>query len=137
MKPIDVSFTNVVPTSNAPAVSALIMPEQLETFFDLGVAAYREILDDAMGQIPDLFATIRDAIGENDIVKLNHAAHKVCGTLLTFGCVTLEERCKALQIQKSFSAGQVAAVHTELLALWEQTLAAIREWEKSVPDFAA
>ena len=137
MNPIAESSANEVPNSCAPPESALIDPGQLATFTDLGVAAYRDILGDAMQQIPAYLAAIRDAIQENNIPKLNAGAHKIRGTLLTFGCVAMAGRCAELEFQQTFLPGRADSIHAELEALWEQTLAAITEWEKSVPDFAA
>ena len=137
MKPLDMSSSDAVSTSSAPPASALIDPEQLATFIDLGAEVYHEILNDAMPQISELIASIRDAIAANDPAMLNHAAHKACGTLLTFGCTALAQRCQSLESLNPVIPSQAASIHAELESLWSQSLAAIKQWELSVPEFAA
>ena len=125
-----------VPTPSASPKPALIDPEQLETFIDLGAAAYRDILGDATRLLPAYLAAIRDSIAENDVAKLNASAHKARGTLLTFGCAAMTKKCDELEILKTLIPNQALAIHAELEALWQQTLAAIKQWERSVPEFA-
>jgi len=136
MKPIDESFTNEVPASSASLEPALIDPQQLATFIDLGPAAYRDVLGDALRQIPAHLTTIRDAIQDGNIPQLNATAHQARGTLLTFGCVAMTHRCVELEAWKTLIPGQAASIHAELKTLWEQTIAAINQWEQSVPEFA-
>jgi len=114
----------------------LIDVSQLESFIELGPVAYDEILNDAIHQIPIYLAQINDAIIDGNAPRLNASAHRIRGTLLTFGCIAMSERCDCLELHKNVTPDHAAAIHAELLALWNQSLAAIREWEKSVPEFA-
>ena len=62
-------------------------------------------------------------------------AHGLRGVLAYFGCVAVTKRLAQLETQECVPPEQAAGIHAELLDLWEQSLAALAEWEKSVPDF--
>lgn len=114
----------------------LIDISQLESFIELGPLAYDEILNDAIHQIPIYLAQIKAAIMDGNAQQLKACAHRIRGTLLTFGCVAMGAHCSRLEFHTSVTSDQAATIHSELLSLWNQSLAAIRVWEKSVPEFA-
>ena len=57
------------------------------------------------------------------------------GLLAYFGCIAMTARLAALENQTSIAPEQAAAIRAELNDLWERSLAALRQWENSLPGF--
>jgi HPt (histidine-containing phosphotransfer) domain-containing protein len=109
---------------------------QLDTFVMLGYDEYSELLGDVRREVPGYFAVIRTAIQSGDSKACSAASHSCRGMLSYFGCVTLNSLLARLENEALPAASDADRIHDELLAVWEKTLAALHEWEKSVPDFA-
>lgn len=108
---------------------------QLETFIVIGIDEYHELLGDVTIEAPQQLGQIRAAIQQGDSATLKNRAHGLRGLLAYFGCVAVTRRLAQLETQDSVPPEQAESIHAELLDLWEQSLAALAEWEKSVPDF--
>jgi HPt (histidine-containing phosphotransfer) domain-containing protein len=118
-----------------PPEAPLLDFHQLETFIVIGIDDYRELLGDVVIEVPQQLEQIREAIQQGDAVTLKARAHGLRGLLAYFGCVAMTRRLAHLETQAGVAPAQADATHAELQALWEQSLAALAEWEKSVPDF--
>jgi HPt (histidine-containing phosphotransfer) domain-containing protein len=115
---------------------SLLDYRQLEMFIVIGIDDYRELLGDVAIEAPQRLGQIRDAFQQGDSAMLKDRAHGLRGLLAYFGCVAVTKRLAQLETQEIVPPEQAASTHAELLDLWEQSLAALAEWEKSVPDFA-
>jgi PAS domain S-box-containing protein len=124
-------------TSPATTASALIDSRQLNTFIEVGSAAYFDILADLAREVPIHLDNIRTLIEANDIPAFKHRAHSLKGVLACFGCVAMTQRIIQLETQNHVTPDQAAPLHAELQQLWQSSFAAIKEWEKSVPSFNA
>lgn len=115
---------------------ALINPGKLQTFVMLGADDYVEMLGDLMREVPEQLERMRSAIAGGDLAECRQRAHSLRGILGYFGCVVMTARLAALESREAVMPEEAAAIHAEFQALWQASLAAIREWEKSVPEFA-
>jgi CheY-like chemotaxis protein len=120
-----------------PAEPVLIDPRQLDTFIDIGSVGYHDILGDLIRDVPDYLNRIRDSIQAGDAEVLKGRVHSLKGILACFGCVAMTTRLAQLERQASIAPALASLLHTELQQLWENSLGAIKEWEKSVPAFSA
>jgi len=120
------------PTSEPP----LLDYHQLETFVVIGVADYLELLDDVIKDVPVQLAQIRVAMQQGNTQQVKARAHGLRGLVAYFGCVAMTARLAHLENQDQLSPEQAATTHGELLGLWDQSLDALRQWEKSLPGFA-
>lgn len=107
---------------------------QLETFVVIGIADYLELLSDVVRDVPVQIEQIRAAIRQNDLSSLQTRTHSLRGLLAYFGCVAMTARLLQLENQASVEPGAADAIHRELTGLWDKSLAALREWEKTLPD---
>jgi len=114
----------------------LVNTDKLRTFLILGVDDYVEMLGDLIGEVPEQLDRMRDAIQSGDIADCRQAAHSLRGILGYFGCVAMTARLGQLEGRPSLAAEEAPTIHAEFQSLWSASLAAIRQWEKSVPDFA-
>jgi PAS domain S-box-containing protein len=125
-------------TPSAPAAApALIDSEQLDTFIDIGAVEYHDILGDMIRDVPVCLETIRTLIEDGDMPAFKRRVHSLKGSLACFGCVAMTERLSRLEHQANITVGDATPLHAELQALWQQSLCAIQEWEKSVPAFSS
>jgi HPt (histidine-containing phosphotransfer) domain-containing protein len=108
---------------------------QLETFIVIGIDDYHELLGDVTLEAPEHLRQIKVAIQQGDAATIKTRAHGLRGLLAYFGCVAVTKRLAQLETQEIVPPEQADSTHAELLDLWEQSLAALAEWEKSVPDF--
>ncbi|MCX6878497.1 MAG: ATP-binding protein [Verrucomicrobia bacterium] len=119
------------------AESALIDTRQLDTFIDLGSVAYHDILGDLIRDVPASLEHLRAVIQAGDTAACKRRAHSLKGILACFGCVAMTARLAELEQQEGDAAPEHATpLHAELQDLWQRSLSAIREWEKSVPAFS-
>lgn len=124
-------------TPNATAPPVLIDCQQLATFIDIGSDGYFDILADLIGAVPGYLENLRDHIHDGDAAALRHRAHSLRGILGCFGCVAITTRLARFELPERVAPELAVALHAELFDLWDQSLGAIKEWEKSVPAFAA
>ncbi len=117
--------------------STLIDRHQLETFIAIGFADYHELLADVIRDSPAYLDAIRDAIRDGDLEKLKTKTHSLRGMISFFGCIGMTSKLARLGECSSVAPDRAAAIHAELLSLWEASLAAIEEWETCVPEFAS
>lgn len=115
---------------------SLLNLEQLETLVVLGRVDYLDLLNDVSQSVPVQLDHIRAAIAGGQASQLAATAHELRGMLLYFGCDAMTGRLGALEAQPVVAAAQAGTIHAELLSVWQQTLAAIQLWEKTVPGFA-
>lgn len=109
---------------------------QLQTFVVIGVADYLELLGEVIEDVPVQLAQIRDSIQQGNVPQVKARTHGLRGLVAYFGCVAMTARLACLENQDQCSPEQASAIHLELQALWQQSLAALREWEKSLPGYA-
>lgn len=114
----------------------LIDIRKLRLFVILGIADYRELLGDVLREVPEQLVNIRDFIRQGDSVQRKQCAHSLRGILGYFGCVAMTARFTQVEAEETIMPEQADAIYAELETLWQNSLAAIREWEKSVPEFA-
>lgn len=100
----------------------------------IGREAYLDLLNDMVEAVPPYLGRIRAAIETANGADLDHQAHAMRGMVSYFGCVGLTRRLHALRGTLP-AADQAAAIHAELDALWRQSHAAIKEWERTLPEF--
>ena len=122
--------------SELPQAPSLLNLEQLETLVVLGRVDYLDLLDDVVQSVPVQLERIRAAIGDGRAKRVSATAHELRGMLLYFGCDAMTRRLELLENQPAIPAADAATLHADLLSIWQQTLAAIKRWEQSVPDFA-
>lgn len=116
--------------------STLIDYHQLEPFIVIGIADYLDLLNDVIRDVPSHLENIRIAIRDGNTREFKNLAHTFRGMISHFGCIAMTARLAQLEHYESIVPNQAAAIHAELQALWGQSLAALKDWEKSVPNFA-
>ncbi|MEI6674114.1 MAG: ATP-binding protein [Verrucomicrobiota bacterium] len=119
-----------------PAGPPLIDTQQLDTFIEIGSAGYHDIIGDLIRDVPEHVNHIRDAIHAADAAMLKRRLHSLKGILACFGCVAMTQRLAHLEQQAGITPALAAPLHRELHDLWEKSLSAIMEWERSVPAFS-
>ncbi len=100
----------------------------------IGHDGYQEIIDDAINATSLYLDAIDSAIQLDNQQELREYLHKFRGMLLQIGCHAMPVRLQQLE-NKSLTPAQAPALREELKNLWQQSLRAIREWEKSIPEF--
>ena len=126
----------IQPEPEVDAAAILINPRQLEPLAILGIEDFHDILGDVVRDVPGCLKSLRAAIRAGDIATLKARAHSLRGMLANFGCVAMTARLARIEHLESIDPTEADAVQTELQQLWDQSLAAIKAWEKSVPEFA-
>lgn len=111
--------------------------KQLGTFIPIGYEDYLDLLGDIISDVPKHLELVRDAIQAGNPKDVSSRAHSFRGMISYYGCAALMARLTVLDHHPDVPADQADAIFTELQTLWNQTLAAIKEWEKSVPEFAS
>ena len=115
----------------------LIDYRKFKTFIIMGPADYHELLADVIHEVPVELDRLRNAIQAGDILARKTSAHSLRGILGYFGCVAMTSRLVLLDNDAPTAPDQASTIHDELLTLWTNSLTAIHEWEKSVPEFSA
>lgn len=123
-------------TAPVPHHSQLLDHKQLDVLVQFGISAYHELIADVVADVPTHLAGIRAAIEESSYSELRTRAHSCRGMLSNFGCIGMTARLARFEHETLTPAAQAADIHTELETLWQRTLAAIRCWETTVPEFA-
>lgn len=119
-----------------PHPEALLDTKQLDSFITIGYDDYIDLLGDVIRDVATHLVSIQTAIQQGNLVDLRARSHSLRGMLSYFGCIAMTARLKVLEESSSLTPPQAAAIHGELQSLWDQSLTAIRNWEKSVPNFA-
>lgn len=119
-----------------PQNSPLLDIEQLETLIVLGAADYHDLFGDVTGSVPDRIQRIGAAIQAGNAKQLRADAHELRGMLLYFGCEAMTRRLNLLELPPSPATAEAGAIQEQLLELWQQSLAAIQQWQQSVPELA-
>ena len=130
------SLPEPVKVQNAPA-GPLLDFRQLKPLAAIGIEDFHDLLGDVIQDVPNHLEKIRSAIHSADTSELKARAHTFRGMIANYGCIALAERLTRLEYHEAVVPAQAADIHGELLDLWDRSLAAIKEWEKSVPEFAA
>ena len=120
--------------SGPPQQAPLLDYHQLETFAVIGIADYLRLLAEGIEDIPHQMAQICSSIQEGNVPQTRARAHGLRGLVAYFGCVAMTERLAHLENQEDFSPAQASAIHAELHAIWQQSLAALNAWQQSLPD---
>jgi len=120
-----------------PPSESLLDHNQLKSFITIGYADYTELLSDAIQDVAIHLTAIQAAIQQGKWSELRDHSHSLRGMLSYFGCIAMTARLKTLEESTALTPPQAAAIHGELQILWSRSLAAIRHWEKSIPNFAA
>lgn len=114
---------------------SLLNIRQLRSFIVFGHADFLELLEDMKNDIPIRFAAVREAMIAGDAGECSAAAHVSRGALSYFGCVALNKRLAEIEALETVGPSQAESYFTELNTIWDNTLAAIKEWERGVPEF--
>ena len=123
-------------TQEVPAPEpSIINTRKLQTFVILGIDDYTEMLGDLMREVPEQLEQMRIDIERGNFAECRQCAHSLRGILGYFGCVAMTARLAELETRESLMPEEAAAIHAEYQTLWHDSLAAIREWEKSIPGF--
>ncbi|MDY6939020.1 MAG: PAS domain S-box protein [Cyanobacteriota bacterium] len=104
-KDLAISPDEILDREALKALRSLIGEEDLETFI--------EVLDSYLNESPQLMQNIEDAIGAEDIMALQMAAHTLKSTSATLGANDLATLCGKLE---GFSKTESLDVASELLA---------------------
>lgn len=110
--------------------------EPLESFAILGYADYLDLLGDVVRDVPGHLDSIRSAILAGNSAEVSTRIHSLRGMVSYFGCIGLTGRLAELEHQPAIAPTAAAVIHTELPELWDRRLAALKNWQKSVPDSA-
>lgn len=116
--------------------SPLIDPRHLQTFIILGRADYDDFLGDMIVEVPAQLEHIQAAIQQQNPASFKTHTHSLRGILAYFGCVTMTTRLAQLENQECPAPELASPIHSELLSLWQSSLAAINQWANSQPDFS-
>lgn len=122
--------------TTTPADPPLLDANKLGSLAVIGYPDYLELLGDLVREVPEQLTKLKRAIEQQSKDDLKTTAHSMLGILAYFGCLAMARRLAALEHGELPPASQAAAVELDLRGLWEASLAAIKEWEKSVPEFA-
>ncbi len=117
--------------------SKLLDTHQLEPFIMIGITDYLDLLNDVIRDVPGHLENIRNAIRDGNSREFKNHAHTLRGMISHFGCIAMTTRLAQLEHHETVTPDQAAAVHAELQTIWEQSLAALKEWEKTAPGFAS
>ena len=110
--------------------------EPLEVFATLGYDDFRELLSDVIRDVPGHLESFRAAIHAGNPADVSSRVHTFRGMVSYFGCIALTGRLAELEHHPAIAPTEAPAIHAELQDLWNRSLAAIKNWEKSVPEFA-
>lgn len=116
--------------------SPLLDPRLLEAFIVIGYDDYLDLLRDVIHDVPVYLRNIRISIEKGNQADIRFLAHSLKGMLSFFGCIAMTARLHRLETQERPAPEQAGRCHTELQSLWEDSLAALMVWEKSVPEFS-
>jgi PAS domain S-box-containing protein len=114
----------------------LIDFRQLKPLAALGIEDFLDLLGDVIQDVPAHLEKVRVAIHTDDQAELKSRAHAFRGMVANYGCIALAQRLTQLEYHDQVTSDQATAIHTELLVLWENSLAAIHDWQKTVPELA-
>jgi hypothetical protein len=115
---------------------ALLDLNVLKPFIEIGREDYLDILNDVTRDIPSHLERIRDAIATGDTIERKSRLHSTRGMISYFGCVVLMTRLFQIEHQETIPTDQADTIHGELHTLWEKSLAALKDWEMTVPEFS-
>lgn len=124
-----------VQESKRESEPGLLDHKVLDSLACVGRESYLELLGDITLTTEEYLETIRSAIQGGDTKALREILHKLRGMLLQFGFVAMPSLIGDLEVRyESIHPDQSSAIQTRLQALWEASLEAIRQWEKTVPE---
>lgn len=124
------------PHSNPHPSETLLDLGQLNSFIAIGYDDYIDLLGDAVTDVTVHLAAIQAAIQQGNQADLRARSHSLRGMLSYFGCTAMTTRLKLLEENTALTPPQAALMHAELETMWVKSLAAIKAWEKTVPEFA-
>ena len=110
--------------------------EPLEVFATLGYDDYLDLLSDVIRDGPGHLESVRAAIHAGNAADVTSRTHSFRGMVSYFGCIALTSRLAELEHHPAIAPSEATAIHAELQDLWNRSLTAIKDWEKSVADFA-
>ena len=108
---------------------------QLRSFVVIGHEDFLELLEDMGNDLPRCFENLRAAMLTGDVEESSSAAHYSRGMLSYFGCIALNQRLATIEALPTVDPSQADSIFHELSALWAESLVAIKEWERSIPEF--
>ena len=124
----------ITPPSHVQTLDAKI----LECLPCMGLENHLELLGDISEATAEYMQSIHGSIRTGNHKSLKEILHKLRGMLLQYGFLALPARLKQLEeLHESITPDQADEVLTELQSLWSTGFAAIKEWEKTVPEFQA
>jgi len=109
---------------------------QLETFIDLGLIDFLDLLGDVTHDVPEHIAKIHSTIREGNETALKARCHSMRGMLANFGCIGITGYLHRLEYENAVSTKMADTVRAELEELWVRSFSAIKDWENSVAGFA-
>ena len=115
--------------------SPLLNIDQLDSLTVLGPDDFLELLGDVVQDVPGYLENIHSAIRDNNLVELKSCSHSMRGMLANFGCIGMTAYLHQLEYERVVTPDLADSTHAELQDLWDRSMAAIKEWEKTVPDF--
>ncbi|MEN9974585.1 MAG: hypothetical protein RLZZ282_591, partial [Verrucomicrobiota bacterium] len=101
----------------------------------IGIDGYKEVISGATAATSSYLESILTTVAHAESQQLKELLHKFRGMLLQIGCDAMPARLLELESLALPTPDQAHAIQTELATLWQLTLAAIKEWEKSIPEF--
>jgi PAS domain S-box-containing protein len=133
----DTAEDTCIPSSNETlADSDLLDLAIIESLTFIGRDGYQEVLDGAIEEAAKHLDNIHRTIIAVDHTGLKEHLHKFRGMLLQIGCKALPARLKNLEeIHSTILPAHAEPLFAELTMAWEDTLGAIREWEKNIAVF--
>ncbi|MEO8615591.1 MAG: Hpt domain-containing protein [Luteolibacter sp.] len=118
-----------------PDCTPLLDFEQLEPFIEIGLTDFLDILGDVIHDVPEHLEKIHTAIRRGNSTELKSTTHSMRGMIANFGCIGMTSILRDLEYGAPLEPGQADAICSTLATLWQQSLSAIVDWQKSIPDF--
>ena len=121
------------PVASGSLTQATLLDRQrLATFIAHGVDCI-DLLDKVSYDVPKQLEHLGVALVQGNCPELHARAHSLRGLLAYFGCVAMAARLAQLENQSSVTPEQATVILAELQALWQNSLAAIHEWQHPLP----
>ncbi len=120
-----------------PNSQPLLDISQLETFIDLGLTDFLDLLGDVTHDVPEHIMKIHSAILDSNEAALNSRCHSMRGMLANFGCIGMTDYLHLLEYEGNVPPALADTVRAKLESLWNRSLSAIKQWENSVAGFSS
>jgi len=106
--------------------------DQLAVFAEIGLADFKEILDDMIADVPALLLKVKAALVEGNETAGRTAAHTLRGMLLNFGSAALASRLRMIEVGWLAAGENPVQTAADLDQCWLATRQALDAWVASL-----